>query len=346
VPELNTKTNYEQELAKLRTLANLVIPFGTATIVKTIKTEQKEFPLYCFEFGSDKPDAPLLLIVGGVHGLEFIGSQISIALLESLIQMLHWDTSIRWVLERIKIIFYPMANPVGLYQGTRSNMNGIDIMRNSPIDATEVSRVPFISGHRITKHLPWYRGTENDPPEIETQVLHELVLEKSRGRPFVFSLDIHSGFGTRDRLWFPYAYCKDPFHHIIEVTRFKSLYDLTFPNHVYLIEPQSRHYTTHGDLWDYCFLERRKQQPDSIFLPFCLELGSWSWVRKNPFQIFSLFGMFNPVKPHRVKRAMRRHQPFFDFLIRTTLSWEQWAIPGNTHEKAISENKALKLWYS
>lgn len=342
---MNSKTYYEHELAKLKTLADLVKPFGSAFVLDEIEYDEKKFPIYCFEFGPKDNKLPLLMIVGGVHGLEFIGSQITSSLLESLIQMLHWDKSIEWVLKHIRIVFYPMANPVGIYLGRRSNGNGVDLMRNSPIEASVTSRVPFISGHRFSPVLPWYRGPDSGEMEKEVQILNKLFEERAKNTPFVLALDIHSGFGTRDRLWFPYAHSQEPFHHMIEVARFKNLFDITFPNHVYLIEPQSRHYTTHGDIWDNLFHEFTRNNENSIFLPFCLEIGSWNWVKKNPKQFFSLFGMFNPVKPHRLKRTLRRHHPFFDFMIRATLSWKQWSIPGNSHDKAVSENEALKLWY-
>lgn len=342
---MNTKSFYQHELAKIETLAELVKPYGRSRVLRHISVDSAEFPLTCFEFGPEDNNVPLLIIVGGIHGLEFVGSQITTALLESLIQMLHWDRSMSWVLERLRIIFYPMANPYGLYKGTRSNPNGVDLMRNAPVEASTTSRMPLVSGHRLSPKLPWYRGERKNGLEIETQTLADLVLEKSKGTPFVFSLDIHSGFGTKDRIWFPYACSKKPFYHMGQVYRFRELFDVTLPNHVYLIEPQSRHYTTHGDLWDFLFSRFHEENTGCVFLPFCLEIGSWAWVRKNPLQFFSLFGLFNPIKPHRLKRVLRRHYPFFDFIIRSTLSWEEWAIPSTPHEKAIAENEAMKLWY-
>lgn len=342
---MNSKTYYEHELAKLKTLAELVKPIGRARVIKEIEYKEKKFPIYAFEFGPDDKSLPLLFVVGGVHGLEFIGSQITSSLLESLIQMLHWDKAMQWVLQRMRIIFYPMANPVGVYLGRRSNGNGVDLMRNAPVEAGVTSFLPLVSGHRISPLLPWYRGKDPEVLEVEVETLMNLFEEKTKDCSFVISVDIHSGFGMRDRLWFPYASSQDPFSHMIEVARFKNLFDITLPNHVYLIEPQSRHYTTHGDIWDYFFERFHQDNQKSIFIPFCLEIGSWKWVRKNPAQIFSIFGMFNPVKPHRLRRALRRHHPFFDFAIRATLSWREWAIPSTSHEKAISENEALKFWY-
>ena len=51
-----------------------------------------------------------------------------------------------------------------------------------------------------------------------------------------------------------------------------------------------------------------------MFLPWTLEMGSWAWVRKNPLQVFQALGFFNPIKPHRYARTMRRHARLVEFL--------------------------------
>lgn len=56
-------------------------------------------------------------------------------------------------------------------------------------------------------------------------------------------------------------------------------------------------------------------------------MGSWLWIRKNPIQIFSFTGPFNPVKPHRYQRIMRRHLSLIDFLQRVTLYDSSWNQP-------------------
>lgn len=364
---MNTRLFFQQELARLRTLAELAGGYGTCQTLGSVPSQNgsPKLPLLSFQFGPEDPSAPLLAIIGGVHGLEFVGAQIASSLLESYVHLLHWDDSIREVHRNLRTVFIPMANPWGLYMGKRANAQGIDLMRNAPIDATHISRIPLLSGHRISNFLPWYRGPRSqiahnsqDPTEhlcleqelkgmaLESRLISRFLLEESHHRPFVLSVDIHSGFGLYDRLWFPYAYSKEPFRHLAEVYRFKELIDDALPNHVYTIEPQSKQYTTHGDLWDYLFLKVSQRDAHSIYLPFSLELGSWRWVRKNPWQVFSFFGMFNPVKAHRLKRALRRHLPFFDFITRATLSWKNWVLTNSPREKAKSENAAMRLWHS
>ena len=53
-------------------------------------------------------------------------------------------------------------------------------------------------------------------------------------------------------------------------------------------------------------------------------MGSWTWVRKNPLQGLSALGRFNPMKPHRLRRTLRRHLPLLDFLFHAAASHAAW----------------------
>jgi hypothetical protein len=147
-----------------------------------------------------------------------------------------------------------------------------------------------------------------------------------------------------DRLWFPYARSQKPFEHYVEMYALKRKIDQALPNHVYNIEPQSLNYVTHGDLWDYLYIKFLEQNPDSVYLPLTLEMGSWAWLRKNPRQIFNALGMFDPVKPHRTRRTLRRHISLIDLLIRATMSYKRWTRPPPA--KLVSyASDARSTWY-
>ena len=123
------------------------------------------------------------------------------------------------------------------------------------------------------------------------------------------------------------------------------IYDASYPHHNYVFEPQSRQYLTHGDLWDYLY--RQAHQADAsgtrIFLPLTLELGSWLWVKKNPSQLFTRHGMFNPLIAHRQQRVLRRHLPWFDFLVDAAVSRHRW-LPDHAQRARLHQD-ALALWY-
>lgn len=301
------------------------------------------YPIHSFHFGPEDPTLPTLVFVAGVHGLEKIGTHIVSSFLKSLIRLLQWDRSLIHVLREARILFLPLVNPVGMHANTRANGQGVDLMRNAPLEA-EKEGLPLVRGHRISRHLPWYRGQAAAPMETEAQVLCDFIRRHCFPSSISIVLDLHSGFGLVDRLWFPFAFSSRPFPEAPRILALKKLLDVSYPHHVYAVEPQYHSYTTHGDLWDYLYLEHAAERSRGTFLPLSLEMGSWTWVRKNPRQLFSSLGMFNPVLPHRVQRAERRHFLLLNFLIKAIVSSEEWAHLSPSRLNFF-EKKAHRLWY-
>ncbi|HET8708441.1 MAG TPA: DUF2817 domain-containing protein [Pseudomonadales bacterium] len=344
--ELLYKEIVATQLPEQALLEQIISRAGSVARTKVIcevPWEQTAIPVYCLEIGSEAADAPVVGFVGGVHGVERIGSQVLLALLSGLVERYYWDDVLRHQLERVKLIFIPLLNPTGMLKQTRANYNNVDLMRNAPIDA--IGKVPFLlGGQRFASWLPWYRGKRNQPMQIEAQAMMQVMDEALKRSPFCMTLDCHSGYGHVDRIWFPYAFTNEPFPQLAEVFALKSVFDASHPHHgYYQFEPQSLAYSTHGDLWDYLHMQHQ-QQRSNVFLPLTLEMGSWLWVKKNPKQLFSALGMFNPILPHRTERVLRRHVVFFDFLIRAAISWQTWLPKGDERERCARE--AIRLWYA
>jgi hypothetical protein len=307
-----------------------------------IARRSRRFPIHGVTFGSTAPDAPTLAIVGGVHGLERIGAEVAIAYLTTLVAQLGWDELLQQSLERCRIAVVPLLNPVGMAARRRANGNGVDLMRNAP-PHPDGGGTPLVGGQRLSPRLPWYMGPPGAPMEPEAAALVRYFDAQVFGSRFAISLDLHSGFGMIDRLWFPYARTRAPLPHLAEVFALKQLLDRTLPNHVYRMEPTARAYTIRGDLWDHLY-DRRGGGP-GIFLPLTLEMGSWLWVKKNPAQILSALGTFNPVRPHRLRRTLRRHLPLLDFLYRATLSSHVWASPDPARRRQLAD-AGFELWFA
>ena len=332
-----THYHFLETIERLRLLES---PHVAIEELTQISHQDKIFPVHSFTLGSESTDVPCLIYVGGVHGLERIGTDVVLAFLETLIQRLDWDHSLINGLEGLRLVFVPALNPVGLINNTRGNGNGVDLMRNAPIDAED--KPPLLAGgHRIHAKLPWYRGRKNSPMEAESQAIIELVRKECLTRPFSLILDCHSGFGFEDRLWFPYAYSRRPMEHLAEAYALKQLLHRTYPHLNYVFEPQAHSYTAHGDLWDYLYLEALEK--NTVFLPMTMEMGSWRWIKKNPRQLASLSGIFNPVIPHRLQRVLRRHIVLMEFLIRATRAWQQ-GIPEQEFRRQQT-TEALQHWY-
>ncbi len=310
--------------------------YGLVKKFDDVTYNNQSYPLISVHFGN--PSAPTLFINGGIHGLERIGAQLTLSLLHSFHERLSWDSVLKKMLTDIQVVFLPLANPVGYFETTRSNGNGVDLMRNANIEATET--VPFLlGGHKKTNQLPWYCGEQ---VQLETEFVISVVRDILSTSDKLVSLDIHSGFGFRDQLWFPFANSRKIFSQISELYLLFQLFRKSFPHHVYKIEPQSKNYLTHGDIWDYCFYNVKKEH--QTYLPMTLEMGSWIWVKKNPLQIFSKTGLFNPIKKHRIHRTLRRHRPLFDFLLHALISNQFWTKidPAN---KSDIEKKAIEKYY-
>lgn len=328
-------------LPELEELEALIARLGDRARVETI-ARVDGFPIHGIVMGSEDETAPCLLLVGGVHGLERIGTQVVLAYLATLAERLHWDELTCNALRCSRVAAIPLVNPVGMRAGTRCNGNGVDLMRNGP--SGNLGGGSFlVGGQRFSSLLPWYMGSEGRL-EAESAALIDFVSQNVLCSVASIALDVHSGFGFQDRLWFPYARTSRPFPNTPEIYALYELLNQTLPHHVYRTEPQSHAYRIEGDLWDYLY-DQSRACGNGLFLPMTLEMGSWTWVRKNPRQVLSPLGTFNPIKRHRLHRTLRRHLLLIDFLHRAAVGHHAWAELDVHHsERCLS--LALEFWFT
>ena len=329
------------ELDELAALAAALQPEVTSRELCRIADGIGELPILAFFTGNPDPEVPAVGFVGGVHGLERIGSEVVLSFLRSVIGRLRWDITLHRLLEQLRLVFIPVLNPGGMRRRTRANPNGVDLMRNSPVDAAQPT--PFlVGGHRRGPSLPWYRGPASAAMEDESLALCRVVSEELLPHPFSMVVDCHSGFCLHDRIWFPYAHTPAPIPHLAEMHALLEILDQTQSHHRYVFEPQSSHYLAHGDLWDHLYLQSLAD-PRRVFLPLTLEMGSWLWVKKNPRQLFSRYGMFNPLIEHRRQRVLRRHLAWLEFVCRAASGWRMWLPEGAAREE--HRRRAIDRWY-
>ncbi|WP_372652111.1 DUF2817 domain-containing protein [Halobacteriovorax sp.] len=316
-------SNKSPESIEIQELISKMPDIAKVEVLETIQYKDQSYPIHQFSIGDSKLNSPTLVLVGGVHGLEKIGTHVVLSYLNFLFEQLKWNQDLQSFFKNFNLIAIPMVNPVGVAHNKRSNGNGVDLMRNAPVDAINKSLF-LIGGHRISPLLPWYRGKKGDPMQAEAKTLCDAIKRVISKSPKTLVIDFHSGFGLKDRLWYPYAKSSDQFPAIDQVNNIQKIFDRTIPQHIYQIEPQSDQYTTHGDLWDYLFDWKEDNFNQHDFIPWTLEMGSWTWLKKNPIQIFSKLGLFNPIKNHRYDRTMRRHLLLIDFFSNITKNWEVW----------------------
>ncbi len=239
------------ELAELEALLERIEPHARIQVLSRVAVREHALPIYAIMLGTREPAAPALAFVGGVHGLERIGTQVVLAYLRTLSVRLAWDRVLADTLARVRLVFMPLVNPGGMLLRLRSNPSGVDLMRNAP--RGEGGRGTFlVGGQRLWRRLPWYAGdaTQCEP---ENLALFGVIERELLCSQVALAIDCHSGFGMIDRLWFPYARTRKPFPNLAEVVGLKRLLDTTLPHHIYRVEPQANAYTIEGDAWDYLY---------------------------------------------------------------------------------------------
>src|SRR5262249_25842071 len=141
-----------------------------AEVIGRVAAGAHRFPVYALRLGTSSPQAPAVGFFAGVHGLERVGTHVVLSFLASLVARVERDEAFARLLEEVRLVFMPLVNPAGMHRSTRSNANGVDLMRNAPLESRE--RVPFLlGGQRLSRRLPWYRGDAGAPLEPESEAL-------------------------------------------------------------------------------------------------------------------------------------------------------------------------------
>lgn len=269
------------------------------------------FPIYSLIAGKKKARARAGFIAG-VHGLEVIGVQVLLHFLEHALERFKKEIE----KGQLSLSFLPLLNPGGLAMRSRSNPAGVDLMRNAGQDA---ERAPFFfGGHFISPLLPYYRG-KSLQPEARTllRFIHQSFYGHKKGLMPVF--DIHSGFGSRDQIWWPYAGKSDApvDQHLFE--RLTGELRRAHPEYIYT--PQSESYMIHGDLWDriYDSYQIRNAKNAARLLPLTLEISTWTELRERPRRLLSKKKLFNPPRKKR-RDALDKHTELLASVIDWTLT--------------------------
>ena len=187
-----------------------------------------------------------------------------------------------------------------------------------------VGGTPLIGGHRLSPRLPWYMGRADAAWSPRRRRSSRFVERELSRAPLAIALDLHSGFGLVDRLWYPYARTREPPPDLARDRRAVATArrDAAEPRLPGSSRPRAS--TRSAAISGTTSTIAGARVGDGVLLPLTLEMGSWTWVRKNPLQGLSTLGRFNPVKPHRHRRTLRRHLPLLDFLLHAVISHRAW----------------------
>ena len=86
------------ELAQLQQLIDTAPPQLQVELLASIPHMAERLPLYGLQLGNRSASVPAVVLVGGIHGLERIGTQVVLAYLQTLLNRLPWTyaCNIRW----------------------------------------------------------------------------------------------------------------------------------------------------------------------------------------------------------------------------------------------------------
>lgn len=312
---VKTKFQEMKQAPELLQLKRLEKRFGEIIILEKLgEVEHKGYksPINAFFISHrPRPELPTIAFFSCFHGVEWIGSRVLVNFIEHLIREITWDEDIKSVTDRVNICGVPIVNPIGKIEHYRSNGNGIDLMRNAPVEAERA--LPLLGGQRLSRHLPWYRGKgfekEND---IVVKFLDDYVFPSN----FKMTIDIHSSFLRGSRIWIPYASGKKmPEKEAKVFWQVRKTLNSIYKYNPYKYEKQEHIYKTHGDFWDYNF-DRHNELYKGTYLPLTLEISSWNWSLRNIFRRWSMEALFNPFDTKESNSEYIKHIMVFDFLIR------------------------------
>ncbi len=284
------------------------------------KTEEGfRFPIHVLEIGTEKAiKRNPVGIVSGVHGLETVGIRILLDFLEFILYKKSPGYMPEIAEGKIGLVVIPIVNPGGVAKKSRSNPANVDLMRNSGVDA---EHAPLLfGGQKYSPKLPYYRGKSLEPESraLYRYVYHYFYPVKDALMPV---LDVHSGFGTVDHVWWPYAKTKTP---CIDTQLYENIANFLKVNKKhskFKFGPQSETYTTHGDLWDRFYDHYHEKilvkdpKSKSRFLPLTLEVGTWSDIKENPSKLFRKRGIFNPARENKFETITSYRDFLRDFVL-------------------------------
>ncbi len=135
-------------------------------------------------------ELPEIYLDGGHHGNEQCGSEITILMIQHLLQNYETDPDARYILDNSHVYITPMINPDGVDTDTRFNAHHVDLNRNYPYEWTAEDSI-------------W--GGHGSSPGSEPEVAANIAfMEKHE---FDLHLTGHTGIVM---LIYPWGYSRDP----------------------------------------------------------------------------------------------------------------------------------------
>ncbi len=250
---------------------------------------------------------PSVLYTAGCHGMEFIGVEMVLALMEWFFDPAN-EARVASLIEGCDIFFLPLLNPDGYIKNVyhqqrfalsavRANANGVDLNRNFPVKWGERVGGFHIFAGSATRFSMHYRGPE-PLSEPESRALVDLVRRiqgvaqgetvRPGDAPLRGSLSFHSASGI---IGHPYCHTGERAPDFDRLRALALEMQRRQPHEKYRVMQEYEYYPTMGDINDWLYCEMG-------VLPFLVEL---SHVRpgRDLRSWFNPFCWFNPADIER-----------------------------------------------
>jgi carboxypeptidase T len=273
--------------------------------VETIGKSYLQRPIEVIRISSSDKDVPRVLFVGGIHGLEKVGVEMVIRLMDRLLEGHGTDQRITTMLEQRQVWLVPVLNPDGYATSRRKNARGVDLNRNF---AVGFSSPGSASRWRL---WPFYAGP-SPYSEPETRAIKDLTARV----PFSIALSFHSFGGLIN---FPYGHTRTPakdnklFRAISQEMRKRQ------PHEKYAARQLSWLYKPKGSLEDDLY-------EHGGTLAFLIEMMRWFPRLMRPTVFWRRFSWFNPSETELASHLENNVEPA---LYLVEIAADPWAVLGS-----------------
>ncbi|MEW6203324.1 MAG: M14 family zinc carboxypeptidase [bacterium] len=262
--------------------------------------------IYCLRIGEDSPAKRGVLYLSIVHSMEFIGGDLSLAIIRWFLDKKNKEESLR-IIARCNAYFIPVVNPDGYQRAVdkrgkpgiffvRKNAAGVDLNRNFPVGFSRIGFNPAVSSG--LRFMPVYRGPMPFS-EPETRAIKNFVES--------ISLRASISFHSPGRyIGYPYCYKKSRCPDRDELHRLAMAMRAQQPYFKYRAGQEYNYYPTTGDLDDWLYEEF------GVFA-FIMEIGRVGFRFNDPSTWLSPFAWCNPPD---VEREIENNLPAALYLAR------------------------------
>lgn len=244
--------------------------------VESIGLTHQQRPIEAIRISAAQGKVPRLLCIGGIHGSEWVGTEMVLQLMNKLVSEYGKNQRITDLVNEREIWLIPIVNPDGFVRRQRKTAQGVDLNRNFGVG--------FSNKGLLERWKRWLHYPGPYPfSEPETQALKTFV----ERHDFVASISFHSFGGV---IYFPYG-------HKRQKTKDHELFKM-MASEMRKRQPYQRYWIKRLG-WLYPIYSLKGCFEDELYqnhgtLSFLIEISRGGFRISEPSSWLNLFRWFNP----------------------------------------------------